>query len=94
MALVIFNDDGQIVSVFRFGVQSIETPLPISVGVELPAHAWDTVISEVHGSVLFEVKSVPFNSQHAKEWAGWVPLEGTPEASTWLSELKIRVQRY
>ena len=68
--------------------------MPISVGVELPAHAWHTVISEAHGSVLFEVKSGPFNPQHAKELAGWAPSEGSTEDVMWLYELKLRVHAY
>ena len=91
MALLVFDDIGQVEQVIRFGAQANEAQQAISVGVNLPAGVWHTVIAEVPGSILFEVKSGPFNSEQAKEYALWAPEENTPEAAEYLMELKRRV---
>jgi cupin fold WbuC family metalloprotein len=91
MALLVFDDIGQVQHVVRFGVQTTEAQQAIGVGVNLPAGVWHTVIAEVPGSILFEVKSGPFNPQQAKEYATWAPAENTPEAAEYLMELKRRM---
>jgi cupin fold WbuC family metalloprotein len=88
MALLVFDDVGQIVYVIRFGAQITEGQSLISAGVNLPAGVWHTVISEMPGSILFEVKSGPFNPERAKEWAVWAPKENTSEATDYLMQLK------
>ena len=91
MALLVFDDIGQVIQVIRFGAQATESQQAIGVGVNLPAGAWHTVIAEVPGSILFEVKSGPFNPEQAKEYATWAPAEDAPEAAEYLMELKHRV---
>ena len=91
MALLVFDDVGQVRQIIRFGAQTNGAQQAISVGVNLPAGVWHTVIAEVSGSILFEVKSGPFNPEQAKEWAAWAPAENTPEAAEYLMELKLRV---
>ncbi len=91
MALLVFDDIGQVSQIIRFGAQINEAHQAIGVGVNLSAGVWHTVIAEVHGSILFEVKSGPFNPEQAKEWAAWAPAENTPEAAVYLTELKHRV---
>ena len=91
MALLVFDDMGQVKQVVRFGAQTTESQQAIGVGVNLPAGVWHTVIAEEPGSILFEVKSGPFNPEQAKEWAAWAPAENTPEATEYLMELKHRV---
>jgi cupin fold WbuC family metalloprotein len=91
MSLVVFDDIGQVQQVIRFGAQTNEAQQAISVGVNLPTGVWHTVIAEVPGSILFEVKSGPFNPEQAKEYATWAPAENTPEAAEYLMELKHRV---
>jgi cupin fold WbuC family metalloprotein len=91
MALLVFDDIGHVQHVVRFGVQTTEAQQAIGVGVNLPAGVWHTVIAEVPGSILFEVKSGPFNPEQAKEYAAWAPEEDAPEAAEYLMELKHRV---
>ena len=91
MALLVFDDIGQVQQIIRFGAQADESQQVIGVGVNLPAGAWHTVIAEVPGSILFEVKSGPFNPEKAKEYAAWAPEEDAPEAAEYLMELKHRV---
>ena len=91
MSLVVFDDIGQLQQVIRFGAQTNEAQQAISIGVNLPAGVWHTVIAEVPGSILFEVKLGPFNPEQAKEYATWAPAENTPDAVEYLMELKHRV---
>ena len=91
MALLVFDDIGQVKQVVRFGAQPVGVEKSISVGVNLPAGVWHTVIAEMSGSILFEVKSGPFNPEQAKEYAAWAPAENTPDAVEYLMELKHRV---
>ena len=91
MSLVLFDDIGQVQQVIRFGAQTTESQEAIGVGINLPAGVWHTVIAEVPGSILFEVKSGPFNPEQAKEYAAWAPAENTPDAVEYLMELKHRV---
>ena len=67
----VFDDIGYVQQVIRFGAQATELQQVIGVGVNLPAGVWHAVIAEVPGSILFEVKSRPFNPEQAKEWAVW-----------------------
>jgi cupin fold WbuC family metalloprotein len=91
MAVVVFDDIGQVSQIIRFGAQVNEAQQAIGVGVNLSAGVWHTVIAEVTGSILFEVKSGPFNPEQAKEYAPWAPAENTPDAIEYLMELKHRV---
>jgi cupin fold WbuC family metalloprotein len=91
MALLVFDGIGQVTQVIRFGAQTTDVEMPISVGVNLPAGVWHTVIAEVSGSILFEVKPGPFNPEQAKEYAAWAPEENTPEATEYLVRLKYKV---
>jgi cupin fold WbuC family metalloprotein len=90
MALLVFDDIGQVKQVVRFGVQDNIAKKAIGVGVNLSAGVWHTVIAEMPGSILFEVKSGPFNPDQAKEWPAWAPAENSPEAVQYLIELKRR----
>ena len=91
MSLVLFDDIGQVQQVIRFGAQTTESQQTIGVGINLPAGVWHTVVAEVPDSILFEVKSGPFNPDQAKEYASWAPAENTPEAAVYVTELKHRV---
>jgi cupin fold WbuC family metalloprotein len=91
LALLIFDDVGQVVQVVRFGAQVADAQPTISAGVNFSAGVWHTVIAEVPGSILFEVKSGPFNPEQAKDYATWAPEEDTPEADKYLMQLKHRI---
>ncbi|MHB1620743.1 MAG: WbuC family cupin fold metalloprotein [Sulfuricella sp.] len=91
MTLVTFDEVGQIVEAIRFGIPTQGSTEPSSVGVELPPGVWHTVIADIPGTILFEVKAGPFNPAQAKEWAEWAPAEETPEAQKYLSDLRARL---
>jgi cupin fold WbuC family metalloprotein len=85
---VIFTDQGLIESVDIFGSEKYSEKLLIALGVEVPADVWHTVVCLVDDSVLFEVKSGPFDPSLAKELAPWAPEEGSENAPQYLEILK------
>ena len=85
MALIFFDDFGDIIEVIKFG--PLQSDEDIAVGAEVEPGKWHTVISLEAGSVLLEVKAGPFKPASAKEMASWAPSEGSDEAKNHLKEL-------
>jgi cupin fold WbuC family metalloprotein len=92
MALIIFNDDGAIEQIQRFGVGLSAGILNIAVGVEVPSNKWHTVVSLETGSVLLEVKAGPFNPSMPKFFAPWAPEEGVSDGMNYLRKLKRSIK--
>lgn len=90
-ALFVFDDAGFISSVSRFGSEFFDAQ-SCSVGVELAPGEWHTVVALVPGSVLFEVKTGPFDPNAAKEFAPWSPVEGSRDAADYLAYLRARAE--
>ncbi|WP_421860224.1 WbuC family cupin fold metalloprotein [Marinobacter salarius] len=91
-ALVVFSDQGEASHVERFGTEKyFGENTVVSLGVELKAGTWHTVLALEPGSVLLELKAGPFDPDAAKEFAPWAPEEGTEEAENYLSWLKSLV---
>jgi cupin fold WbuC family metalloprotein len=82
MALVTFDDQGQINHVLRFGSETYGAEL--AAGAEVSSDTWHTVIALEPGSVLLEVKAGPFDAGHAKEVAPWAPEENSIQAAAFL----------
>jgi len=89
MALVTFENDGQIKCVSRFGTEKYGSS--VAAGTEVPAHIWHTVIALRPGSILLEVKAGPFSLKHAKEFASWSPEENTDEARAYFEQLRENI---
>ena len=87
MALVVFDDNGEIKQFQRFGAGSRLVDRNIAVGAETPPATWHTVVSLESGSVLLEVKAGPFDPLAPKFPAPWAPAEGTSEGSAYLGKL-------
>jgi cupin fold WbuC family metalloprotein len=85
MALVTFNDDGEVTEVVRFGSEKYGAEC--AVGVELPSSTWHTVVALVPVCVLLEVKAGPFDPNQPKDLAPWAPEEGSHEAGLYLQYL-------
>lgn len=90
-ALFVFDDAGSINSVSRFGSELFDAQ-SCGVGVELAPGEWHTVVALVPGSVLFEVKTGPFDPNAAKEFAPWSPAEGSQGAVDYLAYLRARLE--
>lgn len=89
--LIEFGEKGSIESITLFGSEKYSQQLSIASGVELPAGVWHTVVSLVDESILFEVKSGPFDPSLAKEFAPWAPEEGAQHAGDFFEKIKQEV---
>jgi len=90
--LIEFSEYGSIESITLFGSEKYSQKLSIASGVELSAGVWHTVVSLVKDSILFEVKSGPFDPSLAKELAPWAPEEGGELAQDYLNALRQEAQ--
>ena len=90
--LIEFSEHGGIESITLFGSEKYSQQLSIASGVELSAGVWHTVVSLVKDSILFEVKSGPFDPALAKELAPWAPEEGSELAQEYLNVLRQEAQ--
>lgn len=86
-ALIIFDDHGLVVDVIKFESES-HVKNDSNYGVNISPCIWHTVIALIPDSVLFEVKSGPFDPLKAKEFASWAPAEDSPEALFYLANLR------
>ncbi len=86
MTLVLFNEQGRVVQAVPFGTGPSDEGC--DAGVEISPGTWHTVLADLPGAVLFEVKAGPFKQQLAKEWAPWAPAEGTVEVAAYMAELR------
>ncbi len=92
MALIVFNDDGAVEQVQRFGFDSISGNLNIAVGIEIPLNKWHTIVSFESGSVLLEIKAGPFDPNMPKYLAPWAPEEGTSDGANYLRQLMEKIR--
>lgn len=87
MALIYFDDLGNIEIIQKFGSEIYSKVSDALVGVVIPCGKWHTVVSLTKGSILLEVKSGPFNFKAPKFLAPWAPEEGAKEAPEYVSSL-------
>lgn len=85
MALVTFDEQGNVICVVHFGAN--RNADGFTVGAEVPANTWHTVIALEPGCVLLEVKAGPFDPNQPKDLAPWAPDEGTAVATLYLNKL-------
>jgi cupin fold WbuC family metalloprotein len=52
--------------------------------VEIPAHAWHSVVSLVPGTIMFEIKPGPYSPIEERDFAAWAPPEGDSLAPGWV----------
>lgn len=94
LALVIFNEQGSLVDVTRFGTEKYGGAQGMAVGVELAPGAWHTVVALTDNAVILELKAGPFVATAAKEFASWAPEEGSAEASAYLHSLRYQISTW
>lgn len=85
MALVVFDDAGNVTDIVNFGTERYGNNLAL--GASVSSHQWHTVIALQEGSVLCEVKAGPFDPTQPKDLASWAPGEGTDMANDYLKHL-------
>jgi cupin fold WbuC family metalloprotein len=88
-SLIVFDDNGEVAEVVRFGSEKFDDEFTNGVGVELPPGAWHTVVALTEGAVMLEIKAGPFDPQAAKEFASWAPREDAEEAASYLEDLRL-----
>lgn len=59
---------------------------PTACIVDIEQGVWHTFVALAADTVVLEIKRGPYNASTDKEFASWAPLEGSPEASSWLAE--------
>ncbi len=86
---VVFNNDG---TIRDHAILSRETGI---LGIEFEENCFHMLTSLETGSVVYEIKEGPFVPHTEGSSAPWAPLEGTPEARSFLAkvfdELKIKL---
>lgn len=91
MALVSFDDNGNVLQVQKFGAGIHASSPDVMAGFEISPSEWHTVVSMEPGSILLEVKSGPFDPESPKFLAAWAPEEGSEAAFIYLHSLRCRV---
>jgi cupin fold WbuC family metalloprotein len=85
MALVIFDDQGDLISVVRFGTERHGENMAL--GAEVTSSTWHTVIALEPGCILLEIKAGPFDPNEPKDLALWAPEEGSALARDYLIKM-------
>lgn len=87
LCLILFIDDGTIVDIVHM-VAGGET-----IGVDLLAGAWHTLVSLEPNTIFFETKPGPYIPISDKDLATWSPAEGTVEVNAYLKGLEWRCRQ-
>ena len=90
LALITFDDQGQITHVLHFGSEKYGAA--IAAGAEVPWDTWHTVVALEPGSILLEVKAGPVDPGRPKEFATWAPEETSEQATVFLDRLRAKIQ--
>jgi cupin fold WbuC family metalloprotein len=88
MALVTFNEQGDVVKIVRFG--SNRQRKDMAIGAEVSAKTWHTVIALEPDCILLEVKAGPFEPNQPKDLAPWAPDEGSYAVGDYFNKLFVR----
>jgi cupin fold WbuC family metalloprotein len=89
MALVTFDDKGDVINMMRFGAERHGEDLAL--GAEVTSSTWHTVIALEPGCILLEIKAGPFDPNQPKDLAKWAPEEGSDLAQDYLNRLVEKV---
>ena len=89
-----FDTVGNIQSVMRFGTEKYAQDEDMIMGLEISSGIWHTVLAEMPGSILLEVKSGPFVPSDSKEYADWSPREGSKESKEYLLYLRLQFLKF
>jgi cupin fold WbuC family metalloprotein len=87
LAAIIFTDDGILDRVIPIAAGGA------TLGVDIPAGVWHTILALECGSIVFETKPGPYLPPSDKDFALWAPAEGSDEAAAYLAGLEGEVVR-
>lgn len=76
-----FHDDGSLAE------QLILSPDGDAFGVDLLPGVFHTIIALEPDTVIYEVKSGPYEQKNDKAFAPWAPEEGSDQAAAYLAQL-------
>ena len=85
MALLVFDDLGDVINVICFGTEKYGNQ--VAIGVSIPSYTWHTVIALETSSILCEVKAGPFDPNRPKDLATWAPSEDSDMANSYLNRM-------
>lgn len=80
--VIVFDDDGRVTQRVALG------PGADTVGFELPPRIWHSWVPMTDDAVFAEVKQGPYDPKTAAEFAPWSPAEGTPEAASFMTQMR------
>jgi len=63
-------------------------------GIDWRAGVWHTFFALEADTVVIEMKSGPYAPATDKDFAPWVPEEGTPEGMRWIADLEDRFRKH
>lgn len=82
-----FDDAGNILTSHRLAAGD-----PASSMLDIAQGVWHTLVPLADDIVVLEIKRGPYDARTDKEFAGWCPLEDTPEAERWLRNMQKRFE--
>jgi cupin fold WbuC family metalloprotein len=82
LGLVVFDDSGAIVA------KHVMEPGGDTIGVDLPAGTWHSLVALAPGTVMFEAKAGPYVPPSPEDLAPWAPREGDASASAYVARLE------
>ncbi|MEK6726994.1 MAG: WbuC family cupin fold metalloprotein [Deltaproteobacteria bacterium] len=81
-AALTFDDAGKVID------SVIISPDGDSIGIEIPPHAWHTILSLSTGTVFFELKEGPYAAIDDKDFALWAPDPSDTGCGDYLRRIK------
>jgi cupin fold WbuC family metalloprotein len=83
LRFVAFDDDGEV-------RRAVDLAPDADCAVDFEPEVYHTMFALAEDSVVFEVKTGPYDPETDKTWASWAPAEGAPDADSYLSQLIAR----
>jgi len=82
LGLAVFDDDGEIV------LTKVLEPGGETIGVDMPAGTWHSLVALAPGTVMFEAKAGPYVQPAPEDFAPWAPREGDAAAPAYVTRLE------
>lgn len=76
-----FDDNGNVLT------DQTLTSNPVPGVIDIEPDVWHSFVVQKSDTILFECKKGPYDAETDKEFAGWAPREGDPDAAGWMENL-------